>query len=154
MNVDQLSPPPASHTMSLAVPVTLSPIETRLFHITLQLVQLSQNIIYTHSYPRVLGVITLTPDHTRLWFCAIDFHRCSHDIVAGPIQPPNSRVKSLHIADPDVDFAPQCSIYNVWWQGDESETTTQFNALFLTNDNNLHTGIFKKHLIYIYFPIF
>lgn len=106
MNVDTLSPPPASQTMSLAVPVTWSPIESRLFHITLQLVQLSQNIIYTHSYSTVLGVIKLAPDHTGLGFCAIDFHRCSHDIAAGPVQPPNSEAERLHIADLDMEVAP------------------------------------------------
>lgn len=66
MNVHKLPPPPASHTQwyLLAVPVTLSPVETRLCHSLLESMQISQNIIYTHSYSTVWGVNKPAPDHT------------------------------------------------------------------------------------------
>lgn len=93
-----------AHAMVLAVPVTLSPIGTRLFQITLQLLWRSQNIIHTHPSSPVRVVVIPAPQITHDGGFSV--HRCSCD-VAGLIQPPNRKAEDLHVGHPDMGVTPQ-----------------------------------------------
>ena len=141
---------PCTHN-GTSCPVTLSPIEIWLFQITLQLLQISQNLIYIHLSSTVMVVVKPIPGHTWLQFFSPQmFMRCCRPHSA-------AKQESWRFAC----WSPRygcCSrafpLYNGWWQGDESKMTVQFNAIYYSCSNNLHAGIFKKHQIYIYFPIF
>lgn len=102
----------------LAVPVTLPPIETKLFHIMLQLLWISQNIIYSHLYSLVMVIIKPTPGIAYDWQFFSD-HVCpyvlpgqvlSNSVLCGHSTTTQGSCR-FHTGDLDMGTASQYSLF-------------------------------------------
>lgn len=146
---------PCTHN-GTSCPVTLLPIEIRLFQITLHLLQISQNLIYIHLSSTVMVAVKPIPEHTWLQFF-------SPQMFMGCCRPHSAaKQESWRFAC----WSPRygcCSrgfplYYNGWWQGDESKMTfslmlliiaavTIFTLLSLKNIKFTFTSLYFEHII-------